>query len=205
MAQTENLKGGKELVKKYEDELTEVNNSIEEMEKTKEKSEQELEKHKNKPTVEAIKKQTTAKNEIRALNEFLEEAHTQKEQIMKQIKKNSNDEAFEVVFNHSDSIRNDHTDINEKIEEHWAEIEKLMNDLTNYEKEERHKVGEFVRAVLPYLKKEDDDEGVKVLGRDWEGYTDNFINRGTEGSNKFFYRSPKVQELFKLRKNIRTK
>ena len=169
MTKYETIAGAEELVKKYEEEFSVINNSIAELEKRKMKLEKSLDDSRERFTIESIEKNATAKRDLNLINQYLAEAETQKANIAKQVSTTVFDEAIAVLSEHGKTSVYKLNGMNKAIAEHLYQIRAIYAEMARLEQVEQSKVAAFYEDLKPFFEEEQDfikrNAGRNILSR----------------------------------------
>ena len=189
----ENIKGAKELVKKYEDEFKLIDKSIQELKKRKKNLEEDLGNSSERFTLDSIEKNSKKKHELNLVNQYLKEADLQRNELVKEAHKTSYNETKEVLSNHWDEVYYSKNHINKAIVEKLYEIRELSKVLTQAEREENGKVETFIKDIFPYLPETHSTRGAM----NEYGYIQDLKHSATRATRQFIHKVPETSYLVK--------
>ena len=189
----ENIKGAKELVKKYEDEFKLIDESIQELKKRKKNLEEDLGNSSERFTLDSIEKNSKKKHELNLVNQYLKEADLQRNELVKEAHSTSYNETKEVLSNHWNEVYYSKNNINKAIVEKLYEIRELSKKLTQAEREENEKVTSFIKDIFPYLPETHSTRGAM----NEYGYIQDLTNVATRSTRQFIHKVPETSYLVK--------
>lgn len=155
MAIYSDIKGAAELVEKYKDEFTTINDSIKQLEERKAKLQEQLDSSKERFTLESIEKNANTKRDLNLVNQYLSEAKEQRAKLEKEIAPKAYEEARAVLSEHREVAWKKADHINKQIIEHLYIIRDLHKEQQAIDQEEQRKVRVFVNDLMPYLEDEE--------------------------------------------------